>query len=95
MGPALCVHVRFCTRASFVCLLCARCLFIKKALLVFWPRAGAVGARAVLSPCAQLLLCELYVMKDLQQKKIPNTLGSVLEPDAGQDGQEMDVDPTC
>jgi len=26
------------------------------------------GARAVLLPCAQLLWCELYVMKDLPQK---------------------------
>ena len=38
-------------------------------LLVFWPRADAVGARAVLLPCAQLLWCELYVMKDLSTKK--------------------------
>jgi len=36
-------------------------------LLVFWPRAGAFGVRAVLPPCAQLLWFELYVMKDLQK----------------------------
>jgi len=27
--------------------------------LVFWPRAGAFGASAILPPCAQLLWCEL------------------------------------
>jgi len=32
-------------------------------LPVFWPRAGALGASAILPPCAQLLWCELYVMK--------------------------------
>jgi len=36
-------------------------------LLAFWPRAGAFGAGAILPPCAQLLWCELYVMKDLQK----------------------------
>jgi len=35
----------------------------RKPLLVFWPRAGAFGARAVLPRCAQLLWCELHVMK--------------------------------
>jgi len=32
-------------------------------LLVFWPRAGAFGASAMLPPCTQLLWCELYDMK--------------------------------
>ena len=32
--------------------------------LVFWPLAGAWGAGEILPPCAQLLWCELYVMKD-------------------------------
>jgi len=38
-------------------------------LLVFWPLAGACGAGEVLPRCAQLLWCELYVMKDLQKEK--------------------------
>ena len=29
-----------------------------------WPRAGACSARAILPPCAQLLWCELYAIKD-------------------------------
>ena len=33
---------------------------------IFWPRAGAFGAGAILPPCAQLLWCELHVMKGLQ-----------------------------
>jgi len=34
-------------------------------LLVFWPRAGAFGgASAIRPPCAQILWCELYVMKE-------------------------------
>ena len=33
-------------------------------LMVFWPRAGAFGAGAILELCAQLVWCELYVMKD-------------------------------
>jgi len=37
--------------------------------LVFWPLAGACGAGKVLPPCAQLLWCELYGMKDLQKGK--------------------------
>jgi len=32
--------------------------------LVFWPRAGAFGAGAILELCAQLVWCELYDMKD-------------------------------
>jgi len=28
--------------------------------LVFWPRAGAFGAGAILELCAQLVWCELY-----------------------------------
>ena len=40
-------------------------------LLVCWPLAGAWGAGEVLPRCAQLLWCELYVMKDLQQKNVP------------------------
>jgi len=36
--------------------------------LVFWSRAGAFGAGAILELCAQLLWCELYVMKDLPKK---------------------------
>ena len=36
---------------------------------LIWPRAGAFGARAILRPCAQLVGCESYVMKDLQKKK--------------------------
>jgi len=31
--------------------------------LVFWPRAGAFGAEAILE-CAQLVWCALYAMKD-------------------------------
>ena len=37
-------------------------------LLVFWPLAGAWGAGEILPPCAQLLWCELYVMKDPHKK---------------------------
>jgi len=39
--------------------------------LVFWPHAGAWGAGVILSPCAQLLWCELYVvcMKNALKKK--------------------------
>ena len=36
--------------------------------LVFWPLAGAWGAGEILPPCAQLLWCELYIMKDLHTK---------------------------
>jgi len=32
--------------------------------LVFWPRAGAFGAGAILELSAQLLWCELHDMKD-------------------------------
>jgi len=32
--------------------------------LVFWPRAGAFGAGAILELCAQLVWRELYDMKD-------------------------------
>jgi len=32
--------------------------------LVFWPRAGAFGAEAILELCAQLVWCQLYDMKD-------------------------------
>ena len=41
---------------------------------LFWPRAGAFGASAILPPCAQLLWCELYAMRDIQRetKKSPN-----------------------
>jgi len=35
--------------------------------LVFWPRAGAVGAEAVLVLWAQLSWCELYGMKNTKQ----------------------------
>jgi len=38
--------------------------------LVFWPRAGAFGARAILELCAQLVWCELYDMKDEKKKKL-------------------------
>jgi len=38
-------------------------------LLVFWPHAGAWGAGVILPPCAQLLWCELYVMKDTKTKQ--------------------------
>jgi len=34
-----------------------------------WPHAGAWGAEVILPPCAQLLWCELYVMKSTKQKK--------------------------
>jgi len=37
-------------------------------LLVFWPLASACGAVEVLPRCAQLVLCELYAIKDLQKK---------------------------
>ena len=37
-------------------------------LLVFWPHAGARGAGVILPPCAQLLWCELYVMKSIPRK---------------------------
>jgi len=37
-------------------------------LLVFWPHAGAWGAGVIFLPCAQLLWCELYVMKSIQKK---------------------------
>jgi len=37
-------------------------------LLLFWPLAGACGAGEGLPRCAQLLWCELYIMKDLQKK---------------------------
>jgi len=36
--------------------------------LGFWPRAGAFGAGAILELCAQRLVCELYDVKDIQQK---------------------------
>jgi len=32
--------------------------------LVFWPRAVAFGAGAILELCAQLVWCELYDMKN-------------------------------
>ena len=35
-------------------------------LLVFWPLAGTFDAGEVLPRCAQLLWCELYVIRDLQ-----------------------------
>jgi len=38
-------------------------------LLVFWPHAGAWGAGVILTPCAQLLWCELYVMKIIPRKR--------------------------
>jgi len=37
--------------------------------LVFWPRAGAVGAGAILDLCAQLLWCELYGYAGCTTKK--------------------------
>ena len=37
--------------------------------LVFWPRAGSIGAGAILELCPQLLWCELYVMKNLPPQK--------------------------
>jgi len=37
--------------------------------MVFWPLAGAWGAGDILPPCAQLLWCEWYVMKDSQKTK--------------------------
>jgi len=37
--------------------------------LVFWPHAGAWGAGVILPPCAQLLWCELYVMKSTKEKE--------------------------
>jgi len=41
-------------------------------LLVFWPRAGPFGTSAIRSPCAQLLWCELYDMKESQTYKNKN-----------------------
>jgi len=38
-------------------------------LLVFWPLAGAWGAGEILPPCAQLLWCALYVMKDSHKNR--------------------------
>jgi len=38
--------------------------------LVFWPPAGAWGAGVILPPCAQLLWCQLYVMKSIKKKKV-------------------------
>jgi len=49
-------------------------------LLVFWPRTGAFGAGAILELCAQLVWCELYVMKKLQKQKQKKT--AHLEPSA-------------
>jgi len=37
-----------------------------------------IGARAVLPFCAQLVWCELYVMKDLQKKEVLPTPHDVL-----------------
>jgi len=34
-------------------------------LLALWPRAGTFCARAILPPCAPILWCELYAMKDV------------------------------
>jgi len=42
---------------------------MSKSLLVLRPLAGAWGAGEILPPCAQLLWCELYVMKDSHTKK--------------------------
>jgi len=39
--------------------------------LVFWPHAGAWCAGMILPPCAQLLWCELHVMKSTHTKKAP------------------------
>ena len=36
---------------------------------VFWPRAGAVGAGAILELCAQLVWCALYDTKDSPKEK--------------------------
>jgi len=43
--------------------------FLSMPLLVCWPRAGAFGTSAILPPCAQLLWCELYDMKNFQKNK--------------------------
>jgi len=37
--------------------------------LVFWPRAGAFGARAILELCAQLVWCELYDMRNILKQR--------------------------
>jgi len=49
-------------------------------LLVFWPHAGAWGAGVILPPCAQLLWCELYVMKDTKKKEKKRTDSSRQSP---------------
>jgi len=36
---------------------------------VFWPHAGAVGARAILELCAQFSWCELYGVMNVKKKK--------------------------
>jgi len=33
-----------------------------------WPRVGAFGASEILPPSAQLLWCELYIMKDKKKQ---------------------------
>jgi len=37
--------------------------------LVFWPHAGAWGARVILPPCAQLLWCRVVCYEEFTKKK--------------------------
>ena len=59
-------------------------------LLVFWPRAGAFGAGAILLLCAQLLWCELYDMEDIDTHiKTPFRRPLWLSGSAGEKGKRV------